>query len=169
LLKALREFGDPYQPVMLQVRELKFVVLSANINILPEYEWEPVVKDVRARLLDAFSFERRELGQDVLLSEVIAVIQSTRGVAYVDVDVFGSIPEKKTDRDSEGRPIRRLLTPPEMADEAKVFVEKSTSTKKPAPRLEVNLAGFEGGALRPAQLAYLTPEVADTLILNQIK
>jgi hypothetical protein len=56
-----------------------------------------------------------------------------------------------------------------MAEEAKTFLEESASTKKPAPQVEVNLADFEGGALRPAQLAYLTPEIADTLILNQIK
>jgi hypothetical protein len=38
-----------------------------------------------------------------------------------------------------------------------------------APRVEVNLADFEGGALRPAQLAIFTDAVPDTLILNQIQ
>jgi phage-related baseplate assembly protein len=71
------------------------IVISANFRILPDYQWEPVVNQVRAALLDAFSFDRRELGRDVLLSEVISVIQTVRGVAYVDVDSFGGIPEKK--------------------------------------------------------------------------
>ena len=169
LLKALRDFGDPYQPIALQVRELKFIVLSANVRILPDYEWEPVVKAMRSKLLDTFSFERCDLGQDVLLSEVIATIQAVRGVAYVDVDVFGSIPEKKSDQDSQGHPIRRLLTPQEIADEAQIFLTASNLNERPEKRVSVNLAGFEGGAMHPAQLAYLTPDVADTLVLNQIK
>ena len=40
------------------------------------------------QLLETFSFERRELGQQVLLSEVIAVMQSIPGVVYVDVDAL---------------------------------------------------------------------------------
>ena len=39
----------------------------------------------------------------------------------------------------------------------------------PATRVDVNLADFENGALRPAQLAMFTDAVPDTLILNQIK
>ncbi len=143
------------------------LVLGANIRILPEFEWETVVKTTRAHLLETFSFERRELGQDVHLTEVIAAIQSIRGVAYVDVDVFGSIPEKKPDTDSQGRPIRRLLTPEEISAAASAFLIAG-STGQPGKPVRANLAGFEEGTLRPAQLAYLTPDVPDALVLNQI-
>lgn len=74
------------------------MVVSANILILQDYQWESVVTRLRSTLLDAFSFERRELGQDVLLSEVFSVMQSVRGVAYVDIDFFGGIPEKNQRR-----------------------------------------------------------------------
>jgi hypothetical protein len=156
LTQALRRFGDPFQPFKVELRELKFLVISARVRILPDYLWDPVVANIRAKLLDTFSFERRELGQDALLSEVVSAIQSVRGVAYVDVDVFGGAPEKKVDGAQ-----RRLLTPEEILEE----VRKLTT---PAPRVPVNLAGFEGGVIRPAQLAYLTPDVPETLILNQI-
>jgi len=79
-----------------------------------------------------------------------------KGVVYVDVDVFGGVPEKKVDGNQ-----RRLLTPTEILDEIQKL-------KAPAPRVAVNLAGFEEGVIRPAQLAYLTPDVPETLILNQI-
>ena len=36
-------------------------------------------------------------------------------------------------------------------------------------RLQVNVADYEKGAIRPAQLAFLSPDVPATLILNQIK
>ncbi len=169
LLQALHDNGDPYQPVALQTRELLLLVISAKLRISPKYQWESVVTAVRTRLLDTFSFERRELGQDVLLSEVIATIQSVPGVAYVDVDAFGGVPEKKTDTNDAGRPIRRLLTPKEISDAAATFVRQSLLAELPQSRLRVNLADFDEDAMRPAQLAYLPPTPADMLVLNQIQ
>ena len=156
LTDALLKFGDPFQPLKVEMRELKFLFISARVSILPEYLWDPVVTNIRAKLLDTFSFERRELGQDALLSEVISAIQAVRGVAYIDVDVFGGVPEKKVDGKE-----RRLLTPKEILNEIQTLTG-------PEDRVTVQLAGLEGGVINPAQLAYLTPEVPETLILNQI-
>ena len=75
LLLALRKFGDPDLPVQLQVRELIVLVLSANVRMAADYQWEPVATNVRATLLDAFGFQKRALGQPALLSEVISAIQ----------------------------------------------------------------------------------------------
>jgi predicted phage baseplate assembly protein len=164
LRQALLDFGDPYQAIQLGIRELMLIVISAGIRILPEYVWEPVVAQVRTALLDTFGFERREFGQDVLLSGVISVIQGVRGVAYVDVDTLGGIPEKK----QEGSE-RRLLTPEEIAKTVQDLVEASEKSG-PDHRVPVNLPAYEmqAGSVRPAQLAFLTPEVPETLILNQI-
>ena len=175
LLRALRNSGDVDVPVLLQVRELLLLVLSANLRILPEYQWDPVVKAVRARLLDVLSFERRELGQDVLLSEIIATIQSVPGVAYVDVDVLGGLPEKTTDYGSR-TPVRRLMTPQEISKAVQSLIQNGTidprQPKQPQPlqRVVVNLASVaRNGIIAPAQLAYFTPDVPDTLVLNQIR
>lgn len=195
LLQALYDFGDPFQKIQLAVRELLMIVIEAGIAILPDCQWESVVTEVRSALLDRFSFERRELGQDVFLSEIISVMQSVRGVAYVDVDAFGGIPEKISEGDSS----RRLLTPDEIseavdclstrwsAEDMETYCEDKTAavecrkyknckkygsfgkTIGVRKHLQVNLAGFENGAIRPAQLAFLSPDVPATLILNQIK
>ncbi|MCI5159068.1 MAG: hypothetical protein D3906_11670 [Candidatus Electrothrix sp. AUS1_2] len=135
---------------------------------MPDYQWEPVVTKVRRAMLDAFSFERRELGQDVLLSEVFSVMQSVRGVAYVDIDFFGGIPEKKYDEQGVGESKRRLLTPEEITEEVQKTLKKYGQERQPKQRISVNLADFENGSIRPAQLAFLTPDVPETLILNQI-
>jgi hypothetical protein len=195
LRQALHDFGDPFQSIQLAVRELMMIVISARVRIMPDYQWEPVVKGVRDALLDALGFESRELGQDVLLSEVISVMQAVRGVAYVDVDRFGGIPEKI--RENGGR---RLLTPDEISkavlclptvwshDDMESWCRQQTSpdsecveymnckkygntekTKGVRSRIRVNLAGLEGGVIRPAQLAFLTPDVPETLILNRIE
>ena len=163
LTEALRRFGDPYQPFRIELRELKLLVLSALARIHPDYLWEKVEPKIRAALLDVFSFERRELGQDALLSEAISAMQRVTGVEYVDVDTFGGISEKRPD--STGG--RRLRTPDEIAKEIQTIVKESSS-KGPAHRVSVNLADFEGQVLRPAQLAYLSPLVPATLILNEV-
>jgi hypothetical protein len=197
LRQALHDFGDPFQPIQLAIRELMFIVISANVQIKADYQWEAVVTNLRTALLKAFGFERRELGQDVALSEVISVMQAVHGVAYVDVDTFGGIPEKINENGG-----RRLLTPGEISesvdclstqwsqDDMEALCEEdgesehSTECKKyigckkygniqktkgARQRLRVNLAGLDGSVIRPAQLAFLTPDVPDTLILNQIK
>lgn len=176
LVKALRDFGDPHLPVQVELRELLLIVISANVRILPDYLWESVAKKIRTKLLDTFSFERRELGQDVLFSEVISAVQSVEGVAYVDVDTLRGIPEKIPDEQNPGK--RRLLTPAEIVeriteplkdDQGNIIRDdQGNPIKEPLTRLTVNLADFEGGSIRPAQLAFLSPEVEATLILNEV-
>jgi predicted phage baseplate assembly protein len=156
LVKALHEFGDPYQPIQVELRELMLIVISANVRILPDYLWEAVAKNIRIKLLDTFSFERRELGQDVLLSEVISTIQSVQGVAYVDVDTLGGISERMEDG--------TLRTPEQIAKDVQKMVDDSEANG-PISRVRANLA--EGG--RPAQLAFLSPDIQATLILNEVK
>ena len=197
LRQALHDFGDPFQPILLAVRELMMIVISTRVRIQPDCHWEPVVKNLRTALLESFGFERRELGQDVLLSEVISVMQAVRGVAYVDVDAFGGIPEKVRENGE-----RRMLTPDEIAgavdclstqwshDNMEEWCQWQTSpetececgkyekckqygnikkTKGVRQRLRVNMAALEDGVIHPAQLAFLTPDVPETLILNRIE
>jgi predicted phage baseplate assembly protein len=156
LLKALHNYGDPDLPVRVAVRELLLLVVSAKVYLQADYVWEKVVSDVRATLLDTFSFDRRELGQDAVLGEVLATMQAVSGVAYVDVDIFDAIPEKITDAGA-----RRLRTPQEISDIVHGMVPP------PSPRVRADLANNSGGVLQAAQLAFLSPLVPDTLILNR--
>jgi hypothetical protein len=116
-------------------------------------------------LLDEFGFQRRELGQTVFLSEVISAIQRVTGVASVDVDLLHSISESE------------LLSskPEDLISKLKTLAEAS----KPDPFVRVRLAETVAQAMDsrpgasdingifPAQLAFLTPEVAATIILNE--
>jgi hypothetical protein len=152
VIAALRRFGDPHVPVRVEVRELLALVVSAQVKVLPDHDWELVEPAVRARLLDVFGFDRRELGQDVLPSEVIAVVQGVRGVDHVDLDVLRVIDEAA---------VVRLL-------------EASAAPAPPQPgrqapgRIEVWPARVVDGVVLPAQLAYLQPGVQDSLILNEV-
>jgi predicted phage baseplate assembly protein len=183
LERALRTLGDPFQPVQVAVRELLLIVLSAKVRIHPDYLWEDVAGRLRAGLLTAFGFEARELGQQVFLSEVYAVMQAVRGVVYVDIDSFGGVPEKVSDNGA-----RRLLTPDEITEavwciadpinceyKGRHVAARRVTTRSgrndtgiAAQALRVNRAGFDGDLIYPAQLALLSAELPDTLILNPI-
>jgi hypothetical protein len=174
LVAALQKYGDEDLAVQVDLRELVVLMLSARVRVAPDYLWEPVAQAVRATLLDTFGFRRRSLGQPALLCEVIGAIQSVEGVGYVDVDAFGGIPEKTAGVDTKGAPTgeRALLTSTQLTALGQAIFNPTTGQGLvpigPARRVEADVAGFDNRSLRPAQLAIFTPEVPDTLILNQI-
>ncbi|MEK6374877.1 MAG: putative baseplate assembly protein [Acidobacteriota bacterium] len=145
LRKTLRAYGDPLQAFQLAVRKLQLLVIRANVRLLPDYRWESVEPKIRAALLDAFSFERRELGQDALPSEVLSVMQAQPGVAFVDLDVFDSV--------AETTPPNALKT---LSLKTRVRVSKAKRASAIGP-LNILLA----------ELAYLSAALPDTLILTE--
>jgi predicted phage baseplate assembly protein len=156
LRKALRNFGDPAVHLVLGVRRLKALIVSADVVVLPDYEWESVEPKIRARLLEEFGFDRRSLGQPVFSSEVISAIQAVRGVAYVDLNVLDS------------------LTDVELLDTTSLQkkLDKWSKAPTPEPYVSADLATVAKGTtglatdIQAAELVFLTPAVPDTLILN---
>jgi predicted phage baseplate assembly protein len=157
LLQALRQFGEPNQALQVDLRVLKMLICIAKVKVMPGYLWEKVEPVVSAALLDAFSFEQRELGQDVTLSEVQSIIQQIPGVKYVDVDVLSSVSEI------------------EAGDPEKLKVKLQALAKpgddQPAKRVTVSPAPTrtQDGRIFPAELAYFKPDIPDTLILTELK
>jgi predicted phage baseplate assembly protein len=140
LSAALRLYGDPVVPLSVAVRELLVLVVAAKVRVLPDYSWPLVEPHVRAALLDAFGFERRELGQDVLSSEVLSLIEAVPGVAFVDLDALDALEP----------PLGTIA--PARNDRIRVRLARATA----------------GGPILPAQLAILEPDVPDTLLLSEL-
>jgi Baseplate J-like protein len=148
---ALRQFGDPRQPLRLEVREAAFLFLQAKVRVLPDYEWDKVEPKIRAALLDAFGFARRDLGQDALLSEVYRTVQGVRGVDLADVDIFDEV--------------KASVDPKDLKEQAgKLAKDQPNKRLRARPARNDKEVG-----IRPAQLLYLTPEVPDTLVLKERK
>jgi hypothetical protein len=154
LRQALHDQGDPYQPVQVDLRELVVLVISAKVRILPDYLWEAVEAQVRSTLLEAFSFNGRDLGQDVLLSEVISLIQRVPGVAYVDVDVLDGISE--------------AVVEDAVLLQAKLEALSQPREIPPQKRIVVQTACAQLGPIRPSQVALLQPDLPETLILTEL-
>jgi predicted phage baseplate assembly protein len=90
---ALRKFGDPYLPIHVVVRDMSALVVSANVKIDPDYEWESVEPNIRKAVLHRFSFDQSDLADSVYLADASRVIQAVPGVVYVDIDVFDAVSE----------------------------------------------------------------------------
>jgi hypothetical protein len=89
-LRALRTslvgHGKPYLPIrVLPYKPVRFE-LVAFIGIAADHVPELVLPLVRTAVESAFSFEAREFGQAVDLSDIVKVIHAVDGVISVDVD-----------------------------------------------------------------------------------
>jgi hypothetical protein len=154
LEKALRLYGDPTLPVVLETRRLRLIVMEAFIRIAPDYLWEKVEQAVRDRLLELLGFERRELAQDVFASPVLAAIQEVKGVRSARFTALGLIPE----RDDNDNP----FTPNMITQE----VAKIKNTKPP-DCLSVYPACWSNTkqTFVAAEIAYLSSQIPATLVL----
>jgi predicted phage baseplate assembly protein len=165
LADALQHFGDPTVFVQVKPRELLALVVIANVIIDADYLWDDVAARARAALVAAFSFAKRGLGQPAYLSEAIAALQSVAGVVAVDVDVFDAISEQElTDADALTKKLDQLKgNDPERPQPQTVVSAARARRDEPSA---INRAGPVRPIL-PAQLAFIVPEVADTVILNR--
>jgi len=182
LLQAFQKLGDPNQAIQVEMSELMLLLVVANIRILPDYQWESVEPRIRQRLLDTFSFEQRELGQAVFLSEVISTIQQVSGIAYVDVDILDTVSETEAADPAKLVAKIQALTRNEVSPNgiqpSATSADKPPDEKQPKNRIPVSLARVEPDAkkrflpkqlIQPAQLAVLSPRVPLSLILNPVE
>ncbi|HEX5871785.1 MAG TPA: putative baseplate assembly protein [Longimicrobium sp.] len=161
LQAALRRYGDPHRYLDGGPRDLRALVVSARILVRPDVLWEDVEPRVRAAMLEHFAFDRRELGQGVAASEVVAVLQGAWGVQAVDLELLASIGEAE------------LLEDPDALSE---LAERGGSGDGDGgghgwvPSRMARVETRDGKRrIVPAQLVILTPAVPDTLILTEWK
>ncbi|PYK23683.1 MAG: putative baseplate assembly protein, partial [Verrucomicrobia bacterium] len=86
LITAIHASGDPFVPVRAVSYQKALFRITGKIKVDPDYEAEKVLAAANDTLRDAFSFAKRQFGQPVNLSEVIALVQAVAGVVAVDID-----------------------------------------------------------------------------------
>ena len=198
LRTALAELGDPYLPVRVAVRELLLLVLSAGIKVGADYSYDLVEPAVRAAALAAGGFASQALGQPVYLSQIVTAMQAVPGVDYVEVDVFAALPGTADPVQLltallglsgvaeviDVRPARFEevwytvgTDPTGAADTLTTIALRNGLTVAGLVALNPQLTSIELTAgtqlvvargIRPAQLALLSPDVPQTLILRSI-
>jgi hypothetical protein len=103
----MRAAGDPFVPFNVVSYRPAFFKLAARVNVHGDYRPERVIEAVQERVRTAFSFERREFGQPVAFSELIAVLQQEQGVVAVNLTQF-----HRSDEDPAGSPVALLDAAP---------------------------------------------------------
>lgn len=88
LLTAIEDAGDPTVPLLVKSYQPRFFRLSAQVKIDPDFLPDKVLEQIEKKLREQFSFDARDFGQPVHRSEVIALIQSVKGVVSVNVTQF---------------------------------------------------------------------------------
>ena len=88
LVSALKNAGDPLVRFEVRAYDEAFFRLGLKIRRHPDHQRDTVSGAVEAALRTSFSFDAREFGQPVALSEIMAVVQGAPGVVAVDVDWF---------------------------------------------------------------------------------
>ncbi|MEO8454457.1 MAG: putative baseplate assembly protein [Sphingomicrobium sp.] len=88
LLAALKAGGDPHVAVILLPSLESSFRIGIRVRCEEDYESETVLAAVETALRTAFSFDRRDLGQPVQQSEVIAIAQAVPGVVAVDLTLL---------------------------------------------------------------------------------
>jgi hypothetical protein len=86
LVQALRSFGNPYVPLTVASYSPVLFQLAAKILIdSNDYAPPQVLAQVWQNLTAAFAFSVRLLGQNIVASEIIEIIQQTPGVIAVQL------------------------------------------------------------------------------------
>lgn len=83
LQNAIAAASEPYVTLDLQPYSPIYFRLAATVTVSPTFILSEVQTEVEAALQSAFSFEARDFGQPVNLSEVITTIQNVDGVEGV--------------------------------------------------------------------------------------
>jgi hypothetical protein len=85
LITAIHNAGDPFVPVRVVSYAEALFRVAAQIKIDPDYETGKVLTAAEEALRDSFSFAKRNFGQPVGLSEVMALLQAVAGVVAVNI------------------------------------------------------------------------------------
>jgi hypothetical protein len=141
------------------VREALALVIEARVALKPDYAWESVGPTLRAALNAAFGFDSAVLGQHVYVSTIIATVQKVEGVAYAQVRAHAF---------DQLALVEGLFEAPENNGKADGVKASGPGTGGPAPGPDAaaNPCADMRIDVKPTQIAYLSPEVPDSLILE---
>jgi hypothetical protein len=159
LVESLRRYGDPHQPLRVDVRRALALVVEARIAIHPDYEWADVAARVRTALVERFGFATAQLARPVVPSRMLAAIEAVRGVAHTV--------SLKVDALDDAELALRIdpVDPPDT--DFKPAVDPLQDIERP-PWIEVGGASYDDIERKyaGAQIAYLSAYVPETLILE---
>ena len=89
---ALTAAGDVVVPIEVSPAAISLIVLVATIQHDPDVSWDTVERAVRTKLTDAYGYDHRDIDEDIIISDLIAVIHGVDGVLSCAVTGINVIP-----------------------------------------------------------------------------
>ncbi len=83
--------GNPLVPLRIVSGNISLLRLAGTVRVAADHLPSRMETAIRETLLAALSFDAREFGQSVYLSELISLIQNVDGVVSVDLDSLGKV------------------------------------------------------------------------------
>jgi len=157
LMRALRAYGDPLTPVVVEPAQRALLVLAARIRLRPGHRWSDVESRVRQAVVRRFAFTQRRIGQDALLSDVIATIGADDGVDYVDVDGWGYLDNEQLSSSLEG-----------LAETLSTILAGGAGQDLEGRLVMPGAVYTRMGGVRPAGIGYLDPALPETFVLTEV-
>lgn len=155
LSAALQAAGEMALPINVVAAQTTLIVLSAQIRHDPDLAWSVVESAVRGELTEAYGYDRRGIDEDIVISDLIAVVHRVDGVRSCTITGIAQIPY-----DSDATSIADLtLNPPDPS--GRIPVQHS----KPAARKKVS---DPPPPPPPPAVSYISAAVSDTLILQEV-
>ena len=139
--------GGPSAPVVVLPASLYLIVLAASVRCDPALDWTDVSAALQTALFGAFGYSQRQLGQDVVISEIIAVAHSVPGIESFSVTAITLIPTNAT---------------------ASTIADSTANLPAPKPGQVCLPLPAQTGQPPAEAVAYLSDAVTDTLILQQV-
>jgi predicted phage baseplate assembly protein len=149
LSAALQAAGDITVPISVVPAQATLIVLRVRIRHDPDMAWNVIEPAVRAELTEAYGYDKRDINEDIVVSDLIAVIHRVDGVWSAAITGVGQIPY-----DSSASDIAALtLGPPDSS--GRIQVQSTALPPDKAPVTPVPVVG------------YISATVSDTLILQE--
>jgi predicted phage baseplate assembly protein len=148
---AVRKFGDPGLEVEIASRTAKLAVIQADVAVEADRLWVDIEPQVRSALYETFGFARREIGQTLYVSEVLATLQTVPGVLYVDLRILLGV------------------SPPTSIDQLRAAMDAGGVRDLAAHTARVDPVSGPPRKLLPAELVYLSDILPEMLMLNEVK
>ncbi|MBG1267329.1 putative baseplate assembly protein [Nostoc sp. WHI] len=95
LVEAIDNARDPIQQVQVDSYQRLLFNVEARLLLDARYQTKLVQQDIHETLNKTFAFEQRRFAQEVTAAEVIAAIQTVKGVVAVDLDALYQLGQSK--------------------------------------------------------------------------
>jgi predicted phage baseplate assembly protein len=92
LSNALTAAGDVTVPITVVPAEISLIVLVAQIRHDPDIVWDEVEPAVRAEIVGGYGYDQRAIDEDIVLSDLVAIIHRVDGVRSCVITQIGLIP-----------------------------------------------------------------------------